>query len=758
MRVVKGMPIESKPQGMDLSGAKERIQVGPVPDWVKACPYDSGYKSRQPGQVTYLLISRQTHAEKKQTCVHVAMRLETMLAVQHESQWRLEFEPATQSVLLHSIKVRRGEVEMDHTRLDKIRFLQREEGLERCVIDGFYTLLLLLEDVRPGDVLEWSYTVEHRPRLLPEFCAGIFTLPQGVPVGTYHYSVQFEDSRPMKWKSSLPELKPAETRADRRVVWEWTGQDHEAGQPEEYTPEWFMPAPWIQVSDCPDWSAIATAVARTWKEENHPALAEIVDDISSKEPELLPRVEKIIRLIQDEYRYLSVNLELGGHMPTAPEVVVRRRYGDCKDLSFLLVQLLKRLGIQARPVLVNTKLRKAVMDMLPMAGLFNHVVVEFQALGETRWVDPTIKRQGGGALNMILPDFGMGLPVDVKPAGLVAPPGSSLESGIYAVNETFLLDTTGASSLLAVVTTATGVHAERLRQEFEIEGPDEIGKKHLQACMDRFRSARRSGPFEHRDDRDANEFVMAETFEINGFLIPDASRKNFVFNVSGGIVTCVLQMPDEKPRKTPHAIPHPCNVSYSVEVRFQSVAGMAARQQKKLNDAHVDFSRTYRSQAGSWDMSLKLQTHTDAVPPEHMEDFRKLVQAIWQESSFQLVLPAGQFCPRRRSDFGALPLPSRRTGHPPRSSDAGFKPLPSIQSKPIQTETVSPHSPDAPPSAGNNGGDPMHRDEAPRTPGKRSRHRKRYNWEAIAFGAFAVIILAVIIVLLVMASHYTRRF
>lgn len=752
------MPIESKPQEMDLSGAKERIQVGPVPDWVKDCAYDSGYKARQPGQVTYLLISRQTHAEKRQTHVHVAMRLETMLAVQHESQWRLEFEPGTQSVLLHSIKVRRGEAEMDHTQLDKIRFLQREEGLERCVIDGFYTLLLLLEDVRPGDILEWSYTVENQPRLLPEFCAGIFTLPQGVPVGKHHYSVQFEDSRPMKWKSSLPELKPAESRAAGRVVWEWTGQDHEASQPEEDTPDWFMPAPWIQVSDCPDWGAISTAVAKAWKEEDHPALAGIVDDISSKEPELLPRVEKIIRLIQDEYRYLSVNLELGGHMPTSPEVVVRRRYGDCKDLSFLLVQLLKRLGVQARPVLVNTKLRKAVMDMLPMAGLFNHVVVEFQALGETRWVDPTIKRQGGGALNMILPDFGMGLPVDVKPVGLVAPPASSLESGMYAVNETFLLDTTGASSLLAVVITATGIHAERLRQEFEIEGPDEIERKRLQACMDRFPSSRRSGPFEHRDDRNANEFVMAETFEISGFLVLDASRQNCVFNVTGGIVTGVLRMPDEKPRKTPHAIPHPCNVSYSVEVRFQSASGMATRQQKRLNDAHVDFSRAHRSQAGSWDMSLKLQTHTDAVLPEHMEDFRKLVQSIWQESSFQLVLPAGQICPRRRSDFGTLPLPSRRSGQTAKSTDAGFKPLPSVQSRAVPTETVSPHSPDAPPSDGNNWREATRHDALPRAPGKRSRHRKRYNWEAIAFGAFAVVILAVIIVLLVMASHYTRRF
>jgi len=39
---------------------------------------------------------------------------------------------------------------------------------------------------------------------------------------------------------------------------------------------------------------------------------------------------------------LSVNLELGGQIPAPTETVIRRRYGDCKDLAFLLVRLLRR--------------------------------------------------------------------------------------------------------------------------------------------------------------------------------------------------------------------------------------------------------------------------------------------------------------------------------------------------------------------------------------------------------------------------------
>src|SRR5262249_30618291 len=152
---------------------------------------------------------------------------------------------------------------------------------------------------------------------------------------------------------------------------------------------------------------------------------------------------RAVELVQDNFRYLSVNLELGGHIPAGPETAVRRRYGDCKDLAFLLVHLLRRLGVAARPVLVNAVLRKSIGDLLPSPNLFNHAVVEYRVGEETRWVDATIKRQGGGALNRSLPDFRLGLPMDAEGSGLVPPPKGSVQPGLFELKETFVVDTTG---------------------------------------------------------------------------------------------------------------------------------------------------------------------------------------------------------------------------------------------------------------------------------------------------------------------------
>src|SRR5689334_5224578 len=125
-----------------LAAAKARVRVGPVPQWVLPCPYAADFKTKTAAPVTHLLIDRQVHAEQRQLFVHMAVRLETMQAVQHHSQWRLEFSPLTQSIELHSIRIVRGDAGVEHAAFEKLHFLQREAGLEGFVIDGWVTLLL----------------------------------------------------------------------------------------------------------------------------------------------------------------------------------------------------------------------------------------------------------------------------------------------------------------------------------------------------------------------------------------------------------------------------------------------------------------------------------------------------------------------------------------------------------------------------------------------------------------------------------------
>src|SRR5690349_16337779 len=78
-----------------LAVARVRVRKGPTPEWVEACAYDNQFNPALRTPLTHLLIERQVHAELRQSFVRTAVRLETMHAVQHCSQWRLDFEPQT---------------------------------------------------------------------------------------------------------------------------------------------------------------------------------------------------------------------------------------------------------------------------------------------------------------------------------------------------------------------------------------------------------------------------------------------------------------------------------------------------------------------------------------------------------------------------------------------------------------------------------------------------------------------------------------
>src|SRR5271165_7381492 len=138
-------------QGNPLDTAKERIHLGPAPDWIVPCSFRKDFKSKQAGQVTHLLSSKQIHAEKRQTLVHKAIRLETIQGVQNEAQGRIAFEPRTQILTLHWLKIHRAETVFDRTALENLRCVQREA--EGFISPTHLSVILLLEDVRPGDVL-----------------------------------------------------------------------------------------------------------------------------------------------------------------------------------------------------------------------------------------------------------------------------------------------------------------------------------------------------------------------------------------------------------------------------------------------------------------------------------------------------------------------------------------------------------------------------------------------------------------------------
>lgn len=107
-------------------------------------------------------------------------------------------------------------------------------------------------------------------------------------------------------------------------------------------------------------------------------------------PDPQERLRRLLRHIQDDVRYVAIELGIGGWRPASADEVAASRFGDCKGMATYLKALLGAERIDSAMVIVAT--RNAFAARAPDANLraANHVIlaVDLPGVGRT-FVDPT---------------------------------------------------------------------------------------------------------------------------------------------------------------------------------------------------------------------------------------------------------------------------------------------------------------------------------------------------------------------------------
>ena len=152
----------------------------------------------------------------------------------------------------------------------------------------------------------------------------------------------------------------------------------------------------MQFSEFSGWDDIVAWASRLFQRQGELSqdVREVIEKLRQR-PTDEDRVVGALEFVQSEIRYFSVSLGESSHRPTQPDVVVKQRYGDCKDKSLLLMTLLEALGIQSKPVLVAIGMRKGLDNVLPSPELFNHAIVQVTVNGKVFYLDPTLLGQHG---------------------------------------------------------------------------------------------------------------------------------------------------------------------------------------------------------------------------------------------------------------------------------------------------------------------------------------------------------------------------
>ncbi|HVF96419.1 MAG TPA: DUF3857 domain-containing protein, partial [Flavisolibacter sp.] len=281
-----------------------------------------------------------------------AFRILSEAGVENLSQVSINYDPSFQTLFFNSIQILRDGKRINQLALPRIKTIQQEKELNRHIYDGSLTAMLILEDLRKGDVLEYSYTLKGFNPIYQNKYTNIFTTQFSVPFYGLYYRVMVPAGRSLTIANSLTDIKPRISNTGTETGYEWSIKNTMALQVEDNLPSWYDAFPMIMVSEYKSWKEV-----NDWALSLYPftvrlsdGLQKKIDEIKSSHAAADARLLAALRFVQDDLRYMGIEMGESSHKPHDPSLVFAQRFGDCKDKAYLLCTMLRSMGIEANPV------------------------------------------------------------------------------------------------------------------------------------------------------------------------------------------------------------------------------------------------------------------------------------------------------------------------------------------------------------------------------------------------------------------------
>lgn len=341
--------------------------------------------------------------------------------------------------------------------------LPKIEGSELISDVKIKALQIPASDV--GNIVGYEYEAEEQPLVLQRS----WSFQHTIPVRESHFSLQL----PSGWEYralwlNYPEVKAAQSGNNQ---WQWSVSDvkgirEEADMPPLEAVEGqmivsFFPAGGPALNGFSNWQQMGNWYLNltNGRRDASPEIKQIVTTATSSAATPVDKMRALARFVQDDIRYVAIELGVGGWQPHPAAEVYVHRYGDCKDKATLMAAMLHEIGVDSYYVLINAE-RGAVTPETPAhVGGFNHAILAIRLpdgvndpsliatmqdpkYGKLLFFDPTNELTPFGQIGGYLQD-NYGLLVTPDGGELVQLPAQSPATNSIQRSAKFTLDETG---------------------------------------------------------------------------------------------------------------------------------------------------------------------------------------------------------------------------------------------------------------------------------------------------------------------------
>ncbi len=183
------------------------------------------------------------------------------------------------------------------------------------------------------------------------------------------------------------------------------------------------------------------------------------------------KIKVLYEYLQKNFRYVSIQLGIGGLRAFSAEFTDKKKYGDCKALSNCMQAMLKAVGINSYMAIINAGVNALAMDVDFPSKHNNHAILCVPLVKDTVWLECTSNTNDFNVLGSFTENRNA-LLVTEKGGVLVETPVSTSAENTFHAHTVITLQDDGSGSTLTTFKT-TGEYKEEMRYIIEEKRDDQ---------------------------------------------------------------------------------------------------------------------------------------------------------------------------------------------------------------------------------------------------------------------------------------------
>jgi hypothetical protein len=234
----------------------------------------------------------------------------------------------------------------------------------------------------PGNIVGFEYETEESPLVLQS--AWSFQGADAVKDARFTLQLPAGWEYTVAWRNHQ-EVKPTQAGNNQ---WQWMVSDIKGIRPEEHMPPWPGVAGEMIVTFYPSVGGSSGRSFKDWRQmgvwytglaqgrrDATPEMKQKVAVLTAGATTATDKMAALAKFVQQDIRYVAIELGIGGIQPHAAGEVFQHRYGDCKDKATLMGSMLKEIGIDSYYVIINSERGSVDATTPAQVGAFDHAII-----------------------------------------------------------------------------------------------------------------------------------------------------------------------------------------------------------------------------------------------------------------------------------------------------------------------------------------------------------------------------------------------